>query len=79
MRKTLLLFSLFGTLMACNNSSENTDDKVDSIENRKDTLMENVDSVEKAKVDSIKQWKENQEEKIDSATEARKDSLKGKS
>jgi hypothetical protein len=79
MKKYILLFALVGALVSCNNSSETAEEKADSIEERKDTLLDKVDSTADAKIDSVKQWSEKQEEKIDSAAKARKDSVKGNS
>jgi len=79
MKKFILLFALIGALASCNNNGETTEEKVDSIEERKDTLLDKVDSTKDAKIDSIENWSEKQEEKIDSAAKARKDSAKGNS
>ena len=79
MKKYILLFALIGALASCNNSTETAEEKVDSIEGRKDTLLDKVDSTKDAKIDSIEQWSEKQQEKIDSAAKARKDSAKGNS
>jgi len=76
MKRILALVLVSGVLFACNNTAENTGDKVDSIEERKDTLLDKVDSTKDAKIDSIQNRAENLKEKIDSSAEARKDSLK---
>ena len=77
MKKILSILALGVALAACNNSST-TDEKVDSLDARKDTLIENVDSTVDAKVDSLKEKGSELKEKFDSSIEAKKDSVKGK-
>ena len=76
MKKIIVSLSLIGTLAACNNNAGTAEDKVDSLNERKDTLLEKVDSTADAKIDSLKEWKKEQTEKFDSSIEARKDSVK---
>ena len=73
------IFSLLAItfLLSCNNSSDGGD-ALDSLEKRKDTLLENIDSASEAAVDSVKESFEKRKENFDSAFEARKDSLKEK-
>lgn len=75
MKKILSSLLFIGTLAACNNNAGSAEDKVDSLNERKDTLTENVDSTAKAKIDSVKQWEKEQKEKFDSSIEAKKDSV----
>lgn len=75
----MLVFLAVGFMTACNNSSGNAvDNKLDSLNDRKDTLTHNVDSSFDAKIDSLKEKKEELKDKFDSSIEAKKDSLKGK-
>ena len=85
MKKLLIVFTA-SVLAACNNSADNntagntgdaTENKADSLEERKDTLLKNVDSTTRAKVDSIKERGENLKEHFDSTYEKRIDSVKG--
>lgn len=76
MKKFIAMFLVLGALTACNNSGDNGKDAIDSLEERKDTLMENVDSTAEAKIDSIKDRTENLKDKFDSSIEAKKDSIK---
>jgi peptidoglycan hydrolase CwlO-like protein len=84
MKKFLILVAIAGSLSACNNSStsgsgtDSTDKKLDSLEERKDTLVNNVDSTTDAKIDSLKDKAKNLKEKFDSSFKERKDSIKGK-
>jgi hypothetical protein len=74
--KQLFILIFAGALLgACNNNSE-VKPVVDSIEQRKDTLLENIDSTKKAVIDSVENWSEKQAERVDSAAKARKDSVK---
>jgi gas vesicle protein len=76
MKKVLSGLFLFTTLLtACNNEAENND-PVDSLEARKDSLVQNVDSTADAKRDSISAWEERQKEKFDSTLQKRIDSTK---
>ena len=76
MKKILSLFALT-ILLSCNNSSDGND-PLDSLEKRKDTLIDNIDSARKASVDSVNESFEKRKENFDSAFEARKDSLEEK-
>jgi len=79
MKKLFLIILAAGTLTACNNSSENPEDKkLDSLDNRKDTLKKLADSSFGAKIDSLKDKRDDLKQKFDSSIEAKKDSLKGK-
>jgi|GEM_PF-1841399 len=78
MKKALALFVILGFLTACNNEAGNAGDKVDSLEQRKDTLLDRVDSTKEAKIDSIENKTEQLKDKFDSTIEAKKDSVKGK-
>lgn len=78
MKKILASLLILGSLAACNNEAGTTENKVDSLNERKDTLLEKVDSTADAKIDSIKNRKEELKEKFDSSIEAKKDSVKGK-
>jgi hypothetical protein len=77
MKKILSLMAII-TFLSCNNSSDGND-ALDSLEKRKDTLLENIDSASDAAVDSVKESFEKRKENFDSAFEARKDSLEEKS
>ena len=76
MKRVLATVLVFGTLVACNNEAGTSDNKVDSLNERKDTLLEKVDSTADAKIDSIKTKTEELKDKFDSSIEAKKDSLK---
>jgi peptidoglycan hydrolase CwlO-like protein len=78
MKKLLAALLVLGTLAACNNESKSVENKVDSLNERKDTLLEKVDSTADAKIDSIKDRSKELKEKFDSSIEKRKDSVKGK-
>jgi hypothetical protein len=76
MKKVLASLLILGFLAACNNEAGNAGDKVDSLNERKDTLLQNVDSTADAKIDSIKNKSEELKNKFDSSIEAKKDSIK---
>jgi len=78
MKKALALILILGSLTACNNEAGNTGDKVDSLEERKDTLLDRIDSTKDAKIDSIENKSDQLKDKYDSTIEAKKDSVKGK-
>jgi uncharacterized coiled-coil DUF342 family protein len=78
MKKVLASLLVFGSLAACNNESKSVENKVDSLNERKDTLLENVDSTKNAKIDSINDRSKELKEKFDSSIEAKKDSVKSK-
>jgi hypothetical protein len=79
MKKLFLVILAAGSLTACNNSSETAvDQKVDSLNDRKDTLKEQTDSSFNAKIDSLKDRRDDLKQKFDSSIEAKKDSVKGK-
>jgi hypothetical protein len=76
MKKLVFLFAIAGALTACNNDSSSSGDI-------KDSLIENVDSIEKARKDSIedstdrvKERIDNSFDKTDSANKALADSTK---
>ena len=77
MKKILFVFFAAVSFAACNNSST-VDEKIDSLDKRKDTLINNVDSSINQKIDSLKERKEELKDKFDSTIDAKKDSLKGK-
>jgi hypothetical protein len=77
MKKILASLFLFAFLAACNNAGKN-ENKVDSLNERKDTLLNKVDSTKNAKIDSIKNRSEELKDKFDSSIDAKKDSVKGK-
>ena len=76
MKKMIVSLLILGSLAACNNESGTSGDKVDSLNERKDTLLEKVDSTTEARVDSLKKNAEEKKEKFDSSIEAKKDSVK---
>jgi uncharacterized protein YcfL len=76
MKKGMLMILTLALLTACNNGGEGEKNPIDSIEQRKDTLLKNIDSTTAAKTDSLEARKEALKETIDSSFEARKDSLK---
>lgn len=76
MKKLISALTLVLFLAACNNDAGDTQDPIDSLEERKDTLIDNVDSTIDAQVDSLKERGEALKDKFDSTIEARKDSLK---
>jgi hypothetical protein len=79
MKKLFLIILAAGALTACNNSSENpVDKKLDSLNDRKDTLNKLADSSFGAKIDSLKDKRDDLKQKFDSSIDAKKDSLKGK-
>lgn len=76
MRKiaTLLLAAAF--FASCGNNAENTKDPVDSMEQRKDSLIDKVDSSINAKIDSLEERKDELKNKFDSTIDKRIDSAK---
>jgi len=77
--KNLILLLALAVFAACNNNTDNpTEEKVDSINKRTDTLQDRVDSTKDAKIDSVKEWSKEQKEKFDSSAKVKKDSIKGK-
>lgn len=79
MKKILFVFVAAASLAACNNSAEGpVENKLDSLDERKDTLIKQVDSSFEKKIDSLEQRKEELKDKFDSSIDAKKDSLKGK-
>ena len=64
MKKILLVIAIAGSVMACNNSSETTEDKKDSL-----------DSIAGEKKDMIDSTAEQKKDMIDSTTEQKKDAL----
>ena len=76
MKRYLFLVLALGFLSACNNEAATANDKADSIEERKDTLLNNVDSTKDGKIDSIENRADQLKDKIDSSADARKDSIK---
>jgi hypothetical protein len=53
MKKLLAVFAITGSLVACNNASETTENKIDSIDAAADQKIETIDSVAEQKTDSI--------------------------
>jgi len=78
MKKALAIMLVAVGLTACNNNGNGTEEKVDLLNARKDTLTENVDSMAHAKIDSIKNRSEELKDKFDSSIDAKKDSIKNK-
>ncbi|HEX2608775.1 MAG TPA: hypothetical protein VHK91_15435 [Flavisolibacter sp.] len=78
MKKIFASLFLMSALAACNNESGTTENKVDSLEQRKDTLLDKIDSTKDAKIDSIEKRSDDLKDKFDSTIEAKKDSVKGK-
>jgi hypothetical protein len=77
--KKAVLIAMTAVMFACNNSAnDKTDQAIDSLNDRKDTLLNNVDSSFDAKIDSLKDKKEELKDKFDSTIDAKKDSLKQK-
>jgi peptidoglycan hydrolase CwlO-like protein len=77
MKKALIAVLFTGVFASCNNTSnDTTDQKIDSLNERKDTLIENVDSSINQKIDSLKEKKEELKDRFDSSIEAKKDSVK---
>ena len=78
MKKILIVFTVAGLMIACNNGGDSKDgsdsieQKVDSLEEREDTLKNMVDSTFEAKKDSLDQRKQELKEKFDSTIEAKK-------
>jgi len=64
MKKLLFVFAIAGTLIACNNDADSTENKKDSI-----------DSVANQKIDAIDSSAETRIDMIDSTAEAKKDAL----
>ena len=71
----IFLLGIAGLMSACNNEGRN-EEVLDSLKERKDTLMELVDSSFESKIDSLKEKKDELEEKFDSTLDAKKDSIK---
>jgi len=78
MKKLIVLLFVTGVLTSCDNSGSGNQDPIDSTEQRKDTLVANIDSTAQAKKDSIERWEKEMKEKVDSVTDKRIDSLKKK-
>jgi len=78
MKRVFSLLLVAAAFTACGNDGDGTKDPIDSTEQRKDTLIENIDSTAQAKKDSIEQWEKSMKEKVDSMTDKRIDSLKNK-
>lgn len=76
MKKILSLGLIVLALASCNSASEEAKDVVDSLEQRKDTLVNNADSAMDKQIDSLKDRKDELVNKIDSTFDARKDSAK---
>jgi hypothetical protein len=76
MKKFLASLLILGALAACNNEAGNAGNKVDSLNERKDSLLENVDSTKDAKIDSLNNRSEELKDKFDSSIEVKKDSIK---
>jgi len=67
MKKFLGILAIAGTLVACNNSANSTDNKVDS-----------TDSAAKAQKAAVDTMAKEQKAAIDTNAKATKDSIKGK-
>lgn len=78
MKKIIALFFIAGSLASCDNSGSGSQNPVDSIEERTDSLKQNVDSALGDKIDSLEERREELKEKFDSAKEKRIDSVKQK-
>jgi len=79
MKKIFLMLLVAGFIASCNNSSDNAvENQLDSLDERKDTLLNRVDSAFDKKIDSLEQRKEELKDKFDSTIDKKKDSLKGK-
>jgi hypothetical protein len=77
MKKICVSLALALSLAACHSGPDTTEDTADSLEKRKDTLINKVDSTADAKIDSIRERSKDLKETFDSSIEAKKDSLKG--
>lgn len=75
MKKLLTACLLVSVLASCNNDAKGNNDPVDSLEKRKDTLINKIDSTTEAKIDSLKDRAENMKDKFDASYEAKKDSV----
>jgi hypothetical protein len=79
MKKIAFMLLAVAVFSSCNNSSDDTvENKIDSLNERKDTLLNNVDSAFDKKIDSLEKRKEELKDKFDSTIDKKKDSLKGK-
>ena len=77
MKKIFLMMAIAGTVMACNNSSETTENKkdsLDSIANEKKDMIDSTAEQKKDVIDSTTAMKKDALDKMDSAR--RKDSIK---
>ena len=79
MKKLFAFLFISGSLVACDNNGTTTENPIDSIQERRDSLKDNVDSSLGNKIDSLEERKEELKEKFDSAAEKRIDSVKQKS
>jgi hypothetical protein len=77
MKKFFVPVALVVSLAACQSGPDTTENAADSLDKRKDTLIEKVDSTADAKIDSIKERSKDLKQNFDSSIEAKKDSLKG--
>lgn len=71
----LFILVLSASLLACNNEGEGAG-VIDSLEARKDTLIQNVDSTTRAKTDSLQQRGSELKQSFDSTIDARVDSVR---
>jgi hypothetical protein len=79
MKKFFLICLTACFLTACNNSTDDkTGDTIDSLKDRKDTLLDNVDSSINSKIDSLEKRKDELKDKFDSTIDKKIDSVKGK-
>ena len=79
MKKVLLMLLVVGVFTSCNNSSDNAiENQLDSLDERKDTLLNRVDSTIDTKIDSLEERRDQLKDKFDSTIDKKKDSLKGK-
>jgi hypothetical protein len=76
MKRIFSLILAAGLMASCNDSGDKTQDPVDSLENRKDTLDKMIDSSYDAKIDSLEQRKDMLKDKADSSIDARRDSIR---
>lgn len=70
MKKFLAIIAIAGTMVACNNDAESTENAKDSIDSAANQITETIDSTADAKIDAVDstaEVKKDSVEKVDSA------------
>lgn len=78
MKKTVALILITLMVTACNNANEAESEEVDSLQERKNELLETIDSSYSEKIDSLKEKRADLKKTFDSAYSKAIDSVKKK-